>query len=52
MHNIRARVAQDYYDLLRTEGYSKHDSLRETSLFLNHRSEREHMLTQSYLKNW
>ena len=52
MHNIRARVAQDYYDLLRTEGYSKHDSLRETSLFLNHRSEREHMLTQSYLKIW
>ena len=52
MHNIRARVAQDYYDLLRTEGYSKHDSLQETSLFLNHRSEREHMLTQSYLKIW
>ena len=52
MHNIRARVAQDYYDHLRTKGYSKHDSLRETSLFLNHRNEREQMLTQSYLKIW
>jgi len=48
-HNIRSRVAQDYFDTLRDNGYNKYDALRETSLFLNHRTEREQMLTQSYI---
>lgn len=48
-HNIRSRVAQDFFDTLRAQGYSKHDALKETSLFLNHRTEREQMLTQSYI---
>lgn len=49
IHNIRSRVAQDYYDNLRSQGFSKQHSLHETSLFLNHRTTREQMLTTSYI---
>ena len=52
IHNIRSRVAQDHFDNLRHNGYNKHDALKETSLFLNHRTEREQMLTQSYIRIW
>ena len=51
-HNIRARVAQNYYDDLRNKGFSKNNALQETSLFLNHRTQREQMLTQSYINIW
>lgn len=49
IHNIRSRIAQDYFDNLREQGKSKNEALKETSLFLNHRTEREQMLTQSYI---
>lgn len=49
IHNLRARVAQDYYDSLRSAGFSKNEALQKTSLFLNHRTEREQMLTRSYI---
>ena len=51
-HNIRARVAQNYYDDLRNKGFSKNNALQETSIFLNHRTQREQMLTKSYVNIW
>lgn len=49
VHNIRSRVAQDFYNDLRSKGLSKNEALFKTSLFLNHRTEREQMLTRSYI---
>jgi len=49
IHNIRSRLSQNYYDNCLKNKMSKKDALAATSIFLNHITPREQMLTKSYL---
>ena len=49
IHSIRRTVAQEYYDRLRAEGKGIHEAVRQTSLVLNHNSERYEMMIRSYI---
>lgn len=48
-HNIRAFIAQKYYDTLRSQGCDRKDALQLTSEFLNHIKPRDRMITKSYI---
>lgn len=48
-HDIRRTLAQEYYDDLREQGYSKEDAADKTSLYLNHNKDREALLRKSYI---
>lgn len=48
-HDIRRTLAQEYYDNLREQGYSKEDAADQTSLYLNHNKDREALLKRSYI---
>ena len=48
-HDLRRRVAQDRYDVLRTSGLSRSECLQAVSVWLNHGKEREKMMLESYI---
>jgi len=52
IHNIRSSIAQEYYDRLRNSGVSKSDSIKQTSIWLNHGPDRENLLKTSYIDIW
>jgi hypothetical protein len=51
-HNIRAAIAQEYYDKLRESGISPKDAIKMTSVWLNHGPDRKKLLEKSYIVIW
>jgi len=52
IHNIRAAIAQEYYNNLRETGVSKDNAIKQTSIWLNHGPNREKLLKESYIEIW
>jgi integrase len=52
IHNIRATIAQKYYDNVRKNGISSKDAVKMTSIWLNHGPDREKLLEKSYIEIW
>lgn len=52
IHNVRATIAQKYYDNLRENGTSSKDAVKMTSVWLNHGPDREKLLEKSYIEIW
>lgn len=48
-HDLRRRIAQDRYDMLRLSGIGRSDALKAVSLWLNHGEGREKMVLKSYI---
>jgi hypothetical protein len=51
-HNMRAAIAQEYYDNLRENGVNKYEVIKKTSIWLNHGPDREKLLEKSYIEIW